>query len=494
MGADLCLPISVDDEEIIDDEDDRPIEEISQKRRKTVLVSGCFDLLHSGHIEFFEECEKYGDLTVILGRDDNIFELKNHKPMYNEKERLFMVQNISCVHRAELSTGRGRYDFKADMIRLKPDLYICNDDASKLDGRYDLCKEVGVEIVVLPRKPHEGLEERSSTSMKARLREMIEFEDKDNQTLPMEKFHNIIPWRFCFAGGWMDLKWCNELYHGCVVTINFKHHPGICKDQAGLATSSRKHWRTLWNGKVPKALEAGVAAKYLYGAENFGHFGKYVGSMPEWEKTSYSAGSQDHCGLLFPGISRLNYTGAHWPSSRINLHDRSDPKQAAIFDWLEEHLYILEIPFESRPGNYNSQRINYLTDPDVPLDDKKRMVEALATASDLAWKGIISMDADKLGQGLSDTMKAWEAMLPYTVDPFKKDHPEKSKELREYWTQYDRPHTKGCLFSGAGGGFLMIISDKPIENAMKIQLNTDHIVKPFPSDNVDSEAKPIPFA
>jgi len=292
----------------------------------------------------------------------------------------------------------------------------------------------------------------------------------------------------------MDLKWCNELYHGCAVTINFKHHPGICKDQAGLATSSRKHWRTLWNGKIPKYLEAGIAAKYLYGAENFGHFGTYVGTMPEWEKTSYSAGSQDHCGLLFPGISRLNYTGAHWPSSIINLHDSSDPKQAAIFKWLEDVLYIIEIPFESRPGNYNSQRINYLTDPEVPQEEKVKMVKDLADSSDRAWEGIVSMDADLLGQGLSGTMKAWEAALPYTVDPFQKDDVDKSKQLREFWTQYDRPHTKGCSFSGAGGGFLMIVSEETIENAMKVQLNTDHIVKPFQSDNLESKAKPIPSA
>ena len=187
------------------------------------------------------------------------------------------------------------------------------------------------------------------------------------------RWSQVVPWRFCFCGGWMDLKWCNELYPGCVITINIEFNegeasasttfpvpgipwprvmpphplpvclPGICKDQCGLATSSRKWWARLWNGGVPKWLEvrtvalppgrarmsalcsslapppaavrvsartlrpaahcaqAGEAAKFLYGAENFGHFGKATGTMPEWEKKSYSAGSQDHCGLMFPG-------------------------------------------------------------------------------------------------------------------------------------------------------------------------------------------------
>merc|ERR1719480_397875 len=117
------------------------------------------------------------------------------------------------------------------------------------------------------------------------------------------------------------------------------------------------------------------------------------------------------------------------------------------------------------------------------------MVKELADASELAWQGIVHMDADALGRGLSGTMRAWQNALPYTVDPFLEFDDDKSASLRKFWTRYDAPHTKGCLFSGAGGGFLMVISDKPVENAMKIQLNTDHIVKPFPSDNVDSEAK-----
>lgn len=462
--------------------------------RKKVLVSGCFDLLHAGHVEFFQRAAEYGNLYVFLGTDENVWDLKQHRTMYSNEERLFMVQNISCVHQASMSQGTGVYDFEEDMKMLQPDIYICNEDASKLEGRYELCESLGIEIVVLPRDPAEGIKERSSTSMKAILRDMVKQEDANNHTKDMSEFHEVIPWRFCFAGGWMDLKWCNELFHGPVVTINFKHHPGICEDQCGLATSSRKHWKTLWNGKVPDYLEAGIAAKYLYGAENFGHFGKYVGTMPEWEKTSYSAGSQDHVGLCFPGICKLNYTGAHWPSSMINLSDPSDPEQKAIFEWLESVLWIIRVPFESRPGDFNSQRINKLTDLTIPIEERQNMVQNLSEASELAWEGITTMDSDKLGKGLSGTMKAWGDALPYTVDPFLGFDEEKSEQLEEFWTQYDAPHTKGCLFSGAGGGYLMIISEKPIDGAIKININTDHYFKPFVSDNLKSEAHPVPFA
>ena len=465
---------------------------------KKVFVSGCFDLIHSGHVEFFNEAAKFGQLYVRLGTDANILALKGHHTMYNDAERLFMVQNLKSVHDVAMSIGTGRYDYIEDMKVVRPDIYICGDDAGGgLEKRRAICAELGVECVVLPRKPQDGLVQRSSTAMKARLRDIVAQEgraaDAARQAEGAAAFNEAIPWRLCFAGGWMDLKWCNELHPGCVITLNIQFHPGICKDQCGLATSSRRHWMRLWNGKRPDHLEAGEAAKYLYGAENFGHFGKYVGTMPEWEKQSYSAGSQDHCGLLFPGITRLNYTGAHWPSSVINLHDRGDPAQAAVFEWLEGVLWVVEIPFVSRPPNFNSQRVNHLTDESIPREQRVAMVKVLADASDLAWQGIVEMDIDKLGKGLSGTMKGWAGALPYTVDPYLGDDDAKTAQLRAFWERYDAPHTKGCLFSGAGGGFLFVIDDKPVEGGMQVKLNTEHIVKPFASDKLDSAAHPVPF-
>ena len=75
-------------------------------------------------------------------------------------------------------------------------------------------------------------------------------------------FHESIPWRFCLAGGWMDLKWCNELCHGCAITINIQFHPGVCRDFCGLATSSRKHAIQLWNGRC--AIAASTATSCYY--------------------------------------------------------------------------------------------------------------------------------------------------------------------------------------------------------------------------------------
>ena len=296
-----------------------------------VLVSGCFDLLHSGHVEFFREASTYGTLYVRIGTSANIKALKNHDTMYTDEERLFMVKSIKGVYDAALSAGTGRFDFVQDAKLIQPDIYFVNDDASKLDERMSLFEKAGlkVKIVVAQRKPATGLEERSSTSMKERLRAMVLQDDSKNRNLSMEAFNETIPWRFCFAGGWMDLKWVNEFWSGCAITINVKFNPEICKDECGLATSSRKVAAKLWNGRMPTHLSPTSAAECLWGAENF--------DAAATEARAYYAGSQDHCGLMFSGVNKLCYAGGrHWPHRIVSLNDPSDPQQVqpgAFLPW-----------------------------------------------------------------------------------------------------------------------------------------------------------------
>ena len=56
--------------------------------KKKVFVSGCFDMLHSGHAAFFEEAAQLGDLYVGIGSDRTIFSLKGRKSINTEQERL----------------------------------------------------------------------------------------------------------------------------------------------------------------------------------------------------------------------------------------------------------------------------------------------------------------------------------------------------------------------------------------------------------------------
>ena len=133
---------------------------------KKVFVTGCFDLLHSGHVAFFQEASAYGDLYVALGSDQTVFDLKGRVPINDQDERLFMVRSVEYVTDAFVSKGSGLLDFEAEFKELKPDIFIVNEDGHTPD-KQALCETYGVEYVVLAREPHSGLTPRSSTALRS---------------------------------------------------------------------------------------------------------------------------------------------------------------------------------------------------------------------------------------------------------------------------------------------------------------------------------------
>ena len=83
---------------------------------KKVFVSGCYDMLHSGHVAFFEEAASHGDLYVGLGSDQTIWGLKARKPINSNAERLYMVKAIKYVKDAWINSGSGIMDFEKEVI------------------------------------------------------------------------------------------------------------------------------------------------------------------------------------------------------------------------------------------------------------------------------------------------------------------------------------------------------------------------------------------
>jgi len=140
-----------------------------EKKRKRILVSGCYDLLHSGHVAFFEAAARYGDVFVQLGNDENITKLKGRPPMFPESERAYMVRSIKYVTEANISKGFGMLDWEADIPRIKPDALYVNEDGDR-KSKADICKKYGIEYIVDKRKPKEGMNPRSSTALKKMLK------------------------------------------------------------------------------------------------------------------------------------------------------------------------------------------------------------------------------------------------------------------------------------------------------------------------------------
>lgn len=133
--------------------------------RKKVVVTGCFDWLHSGHVRFFEEVAELGDLYVVVGHDANIALLKGHAPMYAQNIRRYMVSAIRFVHLAMVSTGDGWMDAAPEFARLHADIYAVNEDGDRPEKR-KFCEQRGIEYRVLKRLPKSGLPRRQSTQLR----------------------------------------------------------------------------------------------------------------------------------------------------------------------------------------------------------------------------------------------------------------------------------------------------------------------------------------
>lgn len=374
--------------------------------QKKVMVSGCYDLLHTGHIAFFKTAAKYGELHVFVGQDENIRFLKGKAPYFSQEERRYMVDAVKYVKKAYIASGSGMLDFEPDMKVLKPDIFIVNSDGFTPDKKR-ICEENGVELVVLERIPEEGLPARSSSSLKKELK---------------------FPYRLCLAGGWMDQPWVSEVHPGSVVvaqiwpTIDFN-------DRSGMATSSRSVGIELWGDQLP-AGDPVRNAQLLFGAEN----------PPGSE---YISGSQDQIGLLVPGISRLDYNGSYWPEKIENTVDKE------TCEWLSGVLHL--VPLQPRPEGYN---------PILRKNLEPHLVKRLGESGVNCFEAIQKKNVDLLGKAMKETFLAWSEMLPDTVPRWVMEEMENN-----YFPNYP-----GAITSGSGGGYIVFPSEREVEGTIKIKV------------------------
>lgn len=134
--------------------------------RKRVVVTGCYDWFHSGHVRFFEECAQLGDLYVVVGHDANVRLLKGAgHPLFPEDERRYVVGCCRYVKQALITSGMGWMDAEPEIALIQPHMYAVNEDGDKPEKRA-FCAERGIEYVVLKRTPKEGLPRRSSTDLR----------------------------------------------------------------------------------------------------------------------------------------------------------------------------------------------------------------------------------------------------------------------------------------------------------------------------------------
>ncbi|MGD0382387.1 MAG: adenylyltransferase/cytidyltransferase family protein [Thermoguttaceae bacterium] len=143
-----------------------PADAAETPSRKRVIVTGCYDWFHSGHVRFFEEASTLGDLYAVVGHDANIEFLKGKgHPLYGEQERRYMVQSVRFVKQALISSGMGWLDAEPEIEHIKPDIYMVNEDGDRPEKK-QYCEAHGIEYQVLKRIPKDGLPRRVGTELR----------------------------------------------------------------------------------------------------------------------------------------------------------------------------------------------------------------------------------------------------------------------------------------------------------------------------------------
>ncbi len=371
---------------------------------KKVFVSGCYDLLHSGHIEFFRQASQYGDLYVGIGSDATILKYKNHQTVYKEQERLFMVKAIRYVKDAYINQGSGIMDFIPTVDMIKPDILVVNEDGGSEEKR-KFCKDRGIEYVVLERTPAEGLEARSSTKLK-------------EQT-------SQLPTRLDLAGTWIDQPYVSCHAPGWAITISLLPTFEI-REQCGLSTSTRNMIKKIWPVKLPD-MQPEALAKLVFCFEN----------DPE-RSDGIISGAQDAIGICVPGLCRHYYNNRYWPEKIESCQDEE------VLNWLERHICM--VPMEPRkPG------CSVVEGKDIT----KEKVEALAKAADDCWNAIHALDLNAFAAAYKASFEAQVAMFPAMI----------RDNVQSYIDRYSKE--EGVLawkMPGAGGGGYLAIVVTDVDN------------------------------
>jgi len=257
---------------------------------------------------------------------------------------------------------------------------------------------------------------------------------------PVAQFLGSIPNRLQLAGGWIDQPFVSRLNPGppgAMVVVALEPTFRVM-DRAGCASGTRAVAMKLWKGKLPDRPPSELVRE-LYEAENKGK--------------AEPSGSQDMIGLVYPGVNRLDYDykihGGVFPS---HIESLNSAKQAR---WLEKVLHLL--PIEPRPDGYS------------PLGKKNldpKWILRLGQSGNDCFDAIKKMNVNALGASFNETMLCWEKLLPQVVA-----HPLIKLDLKKILSAYQKQFP-GAMFSGCGGGYLLVASDKPVSGAFKVNVRT----------------------
>jgi hypothetical protein len=254
--------------------------------------------------------------------------------------------------------------------------------------------------------------------------------------------HEVIgrlPYRLQLAGGWIDQPWmsaANPEPSGSMVVVSLEPTFRFM-DRAGMAAGTRAAAERLWGGSLPRGRPARELVRELYAVENA-------------DKVEPS-GSQDMCGIVYPGISRLDYAASAnggWFPAHVESTCDDD-----VARWLERVVQL--VPVMQRPVGYTPLGVKHL-DP--------AWVARLGRSGRACYEAIVTRDLAALGASLTETAACWDALLPHVHA-----HPTISVDLPALLVAY-QAESAGAMYSGCGGGYLIVVSDRTVPGSLRVSV------------------------
>lgn len=121
---------------------------------KVVIVSGYFNPIHKGHLEYFRKAKEEGDLLFVIVNNDYQRQLKGSKEFQNEEERYQIVRSIGIVDYTFLSIDQDRtvcktLEYLAKMFTFEHELYFANggDQTNQSIPEIETCKSLGIKLI-----------------------------------------------------------------------------------------------------------------------------------------------------------------------------------------------------------------------------------------------------------------------------------------------------------------------------------------------------------
>ncbi len=209
-----------------------------------VFVSGCYDILHAGHVQFFREARALGDhLTVCFASNDVLWHHKQRRSSLPDEHKRALIAAMDAVDEVVVGDGKDEgIDFKDHFLRLRPDVLAVTDDDKYGPLKRALCAEVGAKYVVMPKTPPQ-FPPISTT-----------------QIVKFIRAPEVAPLRVDFGGGWLDvprLARAGTYIVNCAISPTVSLRAWPYERNAGLGGSGA--WALL-NGKdgVSAELDLGV--------------------------------------------------------------------------------------------------------------------------------------------------------------------------------------------------------------------------------------------